>query len=176
MPQGIVLLDLKGFGKLSAHGQDAVFQEFIPRVRKLVRDGQIPRDANTCGDSILAVFEHTGAAAKFALDVRHLVRRADWQAGELSKLGVRIALHVGDVQFGKDELRALAKDDSHAYGSAIVVPARLEPRVPENQIWLTAEAATHVETLIAEGQFGADVRLSGPTTLPKSAGTRTVFW
>lgn len=183
MPYAIVVLDFKGYSDLPVAGQEAVFTELIPEVCKLIdgrkkgaRPTERPFDANTWGDAILTVFRNVASAAQFALDLRHLVTSHPWKELSLRKLAVRIAIHVADLKHGTDHIRNLAIAGHHVYGAQMVVPARIEPRVAPNQIWVTKEAKVLVETALKDLQLRGRLRVLGPVRLAKSAGVRRLYW
>ncbi|MBI5537111.1 MAG: hypothetical protein HY898_30595 [Deltaproteobacteria bacterium] len=180
MPKAIILLDLKGFSRLPPEGQAAVFAEFLPMVHELLVKEEVEVvDANTWGDSVLAVVENVGKAASVALSIKTEVQRRRWKEKTLTGLGVRIAIHVADLRTGTDAVRQMSKSGSHVYGKALVIPARIEPVVPADNIYVTAEAAPHVRAAIDEGsELRTDTQLVplGMVKLAKQYGELELFW
>ncbi|OGL66893.1 hypothetical protein A2856_00090 [Candidatus Uhrbacteria bacterium RIFCSPHIGHO2_01_FULL_63_20] len=178
MPQAIVLLDLKGFSSLNEEGQKAVFTELLPEAARLLEKegGTRPLDANTWGDSIIAVFDDTRDAAKFALAIRNLVMTHEWKEKALSDLAIRIAMHVQDLEKGDDPVRSLARSGEHRYGPGIVIPARIEPMAATNQIWCTEEVAQQLQPAISNKNLRARLAPIGRIELLKGAGSREVYW
>lgn len=180
MPYAIVFLDLKGFSDLSPDGARAVFSEFLPKVRETLGKPEDVRllDVNTWGDAVVAAFEKTKDAAQFALDVRHLLVRAGWKNPELCKLKVRIAIHVADVERGIDVIRALPLKarERHVYGAGMTLPARIEPVVTPNNIWVTWDASLQVQTAIDTEGLGAKLFDLGFMKIPRIDQPRKIFW
>lgn len=174
----VVLLDLRGYSKLNAEGQAAVFNEFLPKVYDRCEEQDL-LDANTWGDSILAIFAAPPPAARFALGVRTLLVQGHWTHNGLKQLGARIAIHATPLIAGVDAFRAHGTDRKrqHWYGPGLVHPARIEPVVqPENSIWVTEQAAKLLEDSIRQDELSATLYPMGQVWLAKQAGQRLVWW
>jgi class 3 adenylate cyclase len=183
VPYAIVLLDLKGYSKLPARGVDDVFEVLLPKLHELLRESKDRHeliDSNTWGDSLLTVFQGTGAAVRFALRVKQAITLEPWDSERLHALGVRIALHVTDAKHGKDPFRlddpfGSGRSPTHIYGTGMVLPARVEPIVPPNTVCFTEAALNHVQEVIKADGTRATAHLLGDVELAKGYGT-TKLW
>lgn len=139
---GIVMLDMKGYSSLPRDGARAVFENILPAIDGCLSDLDPPLDINTWGDGVIAIFQNITDAARFAINVRTIFEREEF-APHLQILQVRIVIHQGDLHRGRDPLRARsngAAGTHHYYGREIVIPARLEPKTPPNNIVVTEAA------------------------------------
>lgn len=178
---GIICLDLKGYSKLDPAGQNNVFKHFLPKARELldsVCQGQQDQllDANTWGDSIVAVFRSVASGAKFALGLRDVIRNEVLAQHGLEDIQVRIALHAHTISYGTDQVRDLAKAASHVYGTGMVIPARLEPQTPGDQVFVTGQAAEILKQDIKEGRAFGNLVSVGTIRLAKNYGTCEAYW
>lgn len=179
MLAAIVLLDIRGFSSLTDPAKRSFFFEFLPFVRELLdqeRPKQALLDANTWGDSVLAVFNDSSIAADFAQSVAHAIATRTWKDDALYDLGVRIALHVTELECSTDPVRELAQVGKHVYGSGLVLPARLEPKVIPNSIWVTDQARPHVQEAIDRKKLRGVLIDIGDVELPKKAGVCRAHW
>lgn len=99
-------------------------------------------EAGREGDSVLAVFQNTAAAANAALDIQRAVAAAEWPEG--IGVRIRIALHAGEAQ-----LRG-----GHYFGQALNRCARLLATCHPGQILMTK---TVQEILVDEPPDGAEL-------------------
>lgn len=131
----IVFTDLHGFGRL----RDEQFSTYVGTVLSAlgaVIDGHSDtvRWVNTWGDAIAAVFSDVTAAADCALSFHEALARVDLEAiGLPSDLDLRIGAHAGPVM-------AIVDPVSHNptyWGRELTRAARIEPRTPEGQVYVT---------------------------------------
>ncbi|HVH62617.1 MAG TPA: AAA family ATPase, partial [Candidatus Dormibacteraeota bacterium] len=99
-------------------------------------------EAGREGDSVLAVFQNTAAAASAALDIQRAVAAAKWPEGIIVR--IRIALHAGEAQ-----LRG-----GHYFGVALNRCARLLATCHPGQIVMTK---TVQEILVDEPPQGSEL-------------------
>ena len=131
----ILFTDLQGFSGL----RDEHFPVYVREVLgALARVLDRHRDAllgyNSWGDAILAVFADVTSAARCALDMQQAIGRIDTTDTELPlDLAMRIGAHVGPVL----HLREPFKDELVYWGRELTRAARIEPRTPVGEVYVT---------------------------------------
>jgi tetratricopeptide (TPR) repeat protein len=131
----ILFTDLHGFSRLRDE-QFPVFVEQVLGPLGAVLDGH--REAvlwcNSWGDAIAAVFSDVIEAAECALGLHEALTRIDLEAiGLPSDLELRIGAHAGPVM-------AITDPVTHKptyWGRELTRAARIEPRTPEGQVYVT---------------------------------------
>ena len=140
----IVFTDLHGFSRL----RDEQFATYVGEVLAAlgaVIDGHSDavRWVNTWGDAIAAVFSDVTAAADCALGFHEALERVDLEAiGLPPDLGLRIGAHAGPVM-------AIVDPVSHKptyWGRELTRAARIEPRTPEGEVYVTDAFAALLAT------------------------------
>ncbi len=90
--------------------------------------------ANTWGDAIAAVFADVAAGAEVALALHDTLARIDMAAiGFPADLHLRIGGHAGPVIPNPDPVTGIAA----YWGRELTRAARIEPRTPEGQVYVT---------------------------------------
>ncbi|GAB3070985.1 tetratricopeptide repeat-containing protein [Pedococcus soli] len=100
--------------------------------------GDVVLARQTWGDAVHVVMRDTASAARCALRWQESV--AETTAGSpllASVSGLRISGHVGPVHPGRDRIR----DEDAFFGAAVVRAARIEPRTPVGQTYVTEQFA-----------------------------------
>jgi class 3 adenylate cyclase len=172
----VVLLDIRGYSKLSPRAQLAFFEQVLPRIAEPLTSAVSSSvlDANTWGDAVVAVFTSAIAAVTFCTNVRRIFRSETWDLEEFNDLRPRIALHNTLLHSGTDPIRSIQK--GHYYGSGIVKPARLEPVVESGYVWVTEEAYSVLREAIDRHEIRGHVLKSlGRRELAKGAGAIEVY-
>jgi adenylate cyclase len=131
----MLFADVKGFSRLP-DAQMGVFLDAVmtPLARTLQRfDGDI-LFRNSWGDGLYVVLRDVTAAASCALALQDTMRELDPAAvGLPPSLGLRIGAHVGPVFEAVDPIRG----ERNYYGVEVTRTARIEPRTPEGDVYVT---------------------------------------
>jgi hypothetical protein len=89
---------------------------------------------NTWGDGLYVVLRDVRAAARCTLALQETMRDLDLaEAGLPESLGLRIGAHVGPVFEGWDPVMK----QPAFYGTEVTRTARIEPRTPEGEVYVT---------------------------------------
>ncbi|GAC1335778.1 MAG: adenylate/guanylate cyclase domain-containing protein [Candidatus Dormibacteria bacterium] len=145
--------DVRGFGRLG----DGVMPTFVAEVlgpigEVLHRHQHMDLSLSSAGDGFFAVFDDVAAAAACALDLQHRFASIDLEELGLPPfLGLRIGGHVGPV-FELDD--PITKKPNY-YGLQVTRTARIEPRTPEGEVYVSAPFAALLE-LTARGRFSCE--------------------
>ena len=131
----ILFTDLHGFSRL----RDEQFPLFVGEV--LGKLGAVLDDhaegvlwRNTWGDAIAAVFSDVTEAADCALALHEALNRIDMAAiGLPEDLDLRIGAHAGPVMAIEDPV----SHRSTFWGRELTRAARIEPRTPEGEVYVT---------------------------------------
>lgn len=103
------------------------------------------------GDGYISVFESARDALTCADTVRDHYIRQRYAPGGFIIDGVRVVVHTADVVFENDDL----------VGDAVIVCARLEKSVPNNQVWVTSATREVVGLSDFVFQPVGDIQLRG---------------
>jgi adenylate cyclase len=133
--RAMLFCDVAGFGALTDAQIPTFMDEVMARLGStLDRMGGDVLLRQTWGDALYLVLADVPAAARCALALQQAVRDLDLPGLGLAALrGMRIGGHVGPVFRGMDHVR----HEMAFYGSAVVRAARIEPRTPEGEIYVT---------------------------------------
>jgi len=172
MPRGfteeiraMLFADVVGSSKIMEEQVPNFIEHFMGAINRLVaKSPDKPLLTNTWGDALYSVFASVQDGGNFALQLRDLVSKTDWQAKGLPKeLNLRISLHAGPVYCYKEPL---FKELEYA-GSHIVRAARIEPITPPGQVYASQQFAALASTQRVQGFTCEYV---GRIPLPKHAG------
>jgi class 3 adenylate cyclase len=131
----MLFADVKGFSRLT----DAEIPSFLEQVMEPIGRTLASFEAeivyrNTWGDGLYLVFRSVGPAAACALALQETMARIDLPAAHLpADLGLRIGGHVGPVFEAHDPVRS----ERNVYGVEVTKTARIEPRTPEGEVYVT---------------------------------------
>ena len=131
----VIFADFRGFSRLRDEHYDAFVTGLLGVVAKVVDDF---RDSiayrNTWGDGIQIILADVVSASHCALAIRDAVRSFRYDAVGLPRdLGLRIAAHVGRLVEIRDPLR----DVRAFWGREMTRAARIEPRTPEGEVYVS---------------------------------------
>ncbi|MCO4769044.1 MAG: adenylate/guanylate cyclase domain-containing protein [Deltaproteobacteria bacterium] len=134
--RGIVFLDVKGFSQLQEDQLPAFFELVMGALAKVIAGYDSVTYRNTWGDALYLVFATPLSAAQCALAIQ---RRMATLAEELGWPGLtaRIGGHAGPVYDGFDPVC----DEPTHYGTHVTRAARIEPRTPPGQVYITSDFA-----------------------------------
>ena len=131
----MLFADVKGFSRLP-DAQMGVFLDAVmtPLARTLERFDDDILFRNSWGDGLYVVLRDVTAAASCALALQDTMRELDPTAvGLPATLGLRIGAHVGPVFEAVDPVRR----ERNYYGVEVTRTARIEPRTPEGDVYVT---------------------------------------
>lgn len=161
--RAVVFGDFAGFSRLS-DAQVRAFHEVViaAMATELGRFEPHFICGNTWGDGLYLVFDDIGAAAAAALSLQDLIANLDVdRLGMTGLRGMRIAAHAGPVFEGIDPITGRPS----FFGTGVTQAARIEPRTPEGEVYLTHPFAALV-SLTSSDSF----RCSYVGTLPAAKG------
>jgi hypothetical protein len=168
--RAMLFCDVGGFGTLT----DAEIPDFMDVVMArlggvLDRLGDAVLLRQTWGDALYVVLRDVTCAVRCALDLQRAFAGLDLPALGLGGLrGLRVAGHVGPLFRGRDHVR----DETAFYGSAVVRAARIEPRTPLGEVYVTAQFAA---LAALEGEQDCSVEYVGVAPTAKGYGDLPMF-
>ena len=133
--RAMLFADIRGFSSL----EDSLVPRFLdtvmrPLAETLDRFGVDVLYRNSWGDGLYVVLSDVRAAARCALGLQQTMNRIDLVAAGLpEELGLRVAAHVGPVFQAQDPVR----HEPNYYGAHVTWTARIEPRTPEGDVYVT---------------------------------------
>ena len=127
--------DIKGFSTLTEAQIPTFFRSVMgPLAATLDRFGSAVLYRNSWGDGLYVVLEDVATAADCTLALQETMKAIDLAALGLPEgLGLRVGAHVGPVFAGEDPVRK----EPTFYGSEVTRTARIEPRTPEGEVYVT---------------------------------------
>ncbi|MEZ5171789.1 MAG: adenylate/guanylate cyclase domain-containing protein [Acidimicrobiia bacterium] len=138
--------DIKGFSRLSEPDLPVFFERVMGAVAGVLDDSASVLYRNSWGDGLYVVLDSAVGAARAALAMQDAVDSIDADAlGLPADLGLRLGGHAGPVFAGHDPVR----DEPTFFGAQVTRTARIEPRTPEGEVFVT-------------DAFAALVRLEAP--------------
>jgi class 3 adenylate cyclase/tetratricopeptide (TPR) repeat protein len=131
----ILFTDFRGFSRLrDEHLASFVHDVFTPLGQQLEKHARALLWCNTWGDAIAAIFSDVTAAADCALSFHETLRNIDLAAlGLPDDLQLRIGAHAGPVLAFTDPV---GRRPTY-WGRELTRTARIEPRTPEGQVYVT---------------------------------------
>jgi hypothetical protein len=133
--RAVLFGDFHGFSRL----RDEQFPTFVRDVLGAVADAIRPFDdgivyRNCWGDAIVVVLADVRAGAACAIEIQEAIAELDWRSLDLPEdLGLRIGGHVGPVMSIVDPVRG----QTATWGRELTRAARIEPRTPEGEVYVT---------------------------------------
>lgn len=127
--------DIKGFSGLNESQIPAFFTSLMgPLGATLDRFGPDVLYRNSWGDGLYVVFRDVKTAARCALALLTTMQHVDYdRLGLPSTLGLRIGAHAGPIFEAQDPIR----NELTFYGAEVTRTARIEPRTPEGEVYVT---------------------------------------
>jgi class 3 adenylate cyclase len=168
--RAMLFADVVGYSKLSEDQTANFVTQFWGAVADLNARAELrPDHVETSGDGLYMVFARVGEAARFALQLSHLVNRTDWSARGLPEaMGIRIALHSGPVYRGYNPLTG-----SITYtGPHTSRAARIEPITPPGQVYASGAFAA---VTAAYGVGDLSLSYVGRMPLAKNYGAFEIY-
>ncbi|OGF63814.1 MAG: hypothetical protein A2Y62_03435 [Candidatus Fischerbacteria bacterium RBG_13_37_8] len=121
----MLFADTVGYSRIIEEQLPFFMHKFMGAIGDLANSKKYkPTFKATWGDGLYCVFNSVSDAAYFALELRDLVQKTDWEKHGLPKdTSMRIALHAGPIYFGRDPITGQV----NYYGSHVSHTARIEP-------------------------------------------------
>jgi len=135
----MMFADFRGFSRLDER-QVVVFYESVmaAMAESIDRSGDEVLFRNSWGDGLYLVYETVRGAAVGALALQEAFRALDLSAlGLPPDMGLRIGVHAGPVFAAVDPIR---REPSY-FGTHVTRTARIEPRTPPGEVYMTASSA-----------------------------------
>ena len=187
--KSLLFADIVGYSKLTEHVIPEFVEVFLGRVSKLMSSTKHPpRNVNTWGDALYAVFDFANDAGLFALEMTQMIQEGekDWlkaglyweeHIGENQEpikhpLKIRIGLHTGPVFMHYNPVgRQLGFTGSHVSRAA-----RIEPVTKPDEVYASEEFAALAELGLeierrAAGRSYADGSDTAPSFVCEYAGS-----
>jgi hypothetical protein len=133
--RAMLFADVKGFSRLP----DTLTMSFVRSVMGPLGTTLDGFDAhiqhrNSWGDGLYVVLDEVSTAAHCALALQATMKTLDLdRAGLPFTLGLRVGAHVGPVFEARDPIR----NERNFYGVEVTRTARIEPRTPEGDVYVT---------------------------------------
>ena len=133
--RAMLFADVQGFGALDDRQMEAYAVTVLPQLGSVLdRHGASILNRRSWGDGLHVVFTDVVSAARCALDLQEAVNRLQWrESGFAQPLALRIGAHVGPVRRVPEPVRG---GDDYT-GRHIVRTARIEPRTPAGDVYVT---------------------------------------
>lgn len=133
--------DVAGFSRLAEDRLPVFFSEVMGAIAEAIDAYEAVSYRNSWGDGIYVVLDDPVAAARLALDMQRAVEAVDRRAHGLpADLRLRLGAHAGPVFTGHDPIR----DEATYFGAEVTRTARIEPRTPPGEVYLTDALASLV--------------------------------
>lgn len=138
--------DIKGFSRLTEPDLPLFFEQVMGGIAAVLDSSGSVLYRNSWGDGLYVVLDSAVEAARVALAMQDAVESLNVEARGLpSDLRLRLGGHAGPVFAGHDPIR----DEPTFFGAQVTRTARIEPRTPEGEVFVT-------------DAFAALVRLEAP--------------
>ena len=131
--------DFKGFSRLDEHQVVTFFEEVMQAVSATIDPlGEAVLARNSWGDGLYLVFVSVQDAARCGLALQQTMAGLDFAGlGLPAKMGLRIGIHAGPVFPTVDPVTR----QPSFFGTHVTRTARVEPRTPPGEVYMTASAA-----------------------------------
>ncbi|MFH1604506.1 MAG: TRAFs-binding domain-containing protein, partial [Pseudomonadota bacterium] len=139
----LLFADAVGFSKLTERQLPRFIRYFLHPIGRLsaARNGR-PLTVNTWGDGLYMTFTSAAEAGRFALKLRDIGSRNDWEkVGLPAHINIRIGLHAGPAIRMIDPVTK----QLNFMGSNVSRAARIEPVTPPGQVYCSEPFAALAE-------------------------------
>ena len=131
--KALLFADVKGFSAMAEPDLPDFFETVMRRLATVIdRYGEAVRYRNTWGDALYLVVDGVADAARLSLDLQLELRLLRDELG-WSTLTARIGGHAGPVFDGYDHVNG----EPTFYGTHVTRAARIEPRTPPGEVYVT---------------------------------------
>ena len=168
--RAMIFGDIKGFGRLT-DGETPRFVQLVlgPLAEVLDQFRESGTPIHSSGDGFFAVFSSASAAADCALSLQECFSGIDLAEARLPPhLGLRIGGHIGPVFELEDPFRR----EPSFYGLQVTRAARIEPKTPEGEVYVTAPFAALVAL---ESRGGISCQYVGHMPTAKEHGVLPMY-
>ncbi len=136
----MLFADVKGFSALGEDELPEFFEHVMARLARVIDGfGETVRYRNTWGDAVYLVLDTASDAARLALAIQEELVVAREALG-WPTLTARVGGHAGPVFDGHDHVT----DEPTFYGTHVTRAARIEPRTPAGEVYVTENFAALV--------------------------------
>lgn len=166
----MLFADAVGYSRLSELQVPLFFEHYAGTIADLCeRSENKAVHVETAGDGLYMVFDDSGTAGRFALELSALIAGRDWlEYGLPEDLGIRVGLHCGPVFVAKHPItRQRLYSGVHTNRTA-----RIEPITPPGQVYASSAFAA---VATASGVKGLRFSYIGRTRLAKSYGVLPLY-
>lgn len=162
----MLFADAVGFSKLTERQLPLFIRHFLRPVGRLAAAGNgRPITVNTWGDGLYMTFTSAAEAGRFALKLRDVGARSDWEkVGLPAHMNIRIGLHAGPAIRMIDPVTK----QLNFMGSNVSRAARIEPVTPPGQVYCSEPFAALAE---AESVNSFVCEYVGTTAMAKKYGS-----
>ena len=174
--RAVVFGDLKGYSRLGDLDIQAFQAKVMAPLSEVLRNaGDGVLVAQTWGDGLKVIFSDVAVAATAALDIQSALAGVDLEAAGLpADFGLRLSGHVGPLLPIVD---AISGEEDFA-GREMTRAARIEPRTPEGEVYVTgafaALLALQRDTGVSSEYMGTITTARDFETIPVYALTRDI--
>ncbi|UCB46154.1 MAG: DUF4071 domain-containing protein [Spirochaetota bacterium] len=168
--KALLFADLVGYSTLKEEQFPFYIDDYLNILASNLRDSSYkPLFKNIWGDALYFVFEDLASCAKYALELRDLIKNTDWEKKNLpADLNIRIGLHVGPVYYAKEPI--LQK--TNYFGNHVNWAARIEPITNPGNVYASEQFAA---LLMAQKHSDLVCRYVGIIVLPKRFGKYPIY-
>jgi len=162
--------DFKGFSRLDEHRVVIFFDEVMNALSATIdRFGEVIQARNSWGDGLYLVFISVQEAARCMLALQQTIAELDFEGlGLPSDMGLRVGVHAGPVF---PTIDPVTKQPSF-FGTHVTRTARVEPRTPPGEVYMTGSAAA---LLALEPIAGVTPEYVGRLQLAKDYDVRPMY-
>lgn len=166
----LLCADVSGYSRIAESEIPNFVRHFLGAIAGL--EASVPHPPmlkNTWGDAFYFVFEQTGDAGHFALQLSALAESTDWRTlGITSPIDLRIALHAGPVYLCDDPVA----QRPNFFGNHVNWVARIEPVTPPGRVYASQPFAA---LAAAQGVSSFQCEYIGQLPLAKDYGDFPVY-
>lgn len=164
----MLFADVKGFSALGEDELPDFFEKVMARLATVIDSfGETVRYRNTWGDAVYVVLDSATDAAHLALAMQDELREARDELG-WPALTARIGGHAGPVFDGYDHVTG----GPTFYGTHVTRAARIEPRTPPGEVYVTENFAALVAL---DGDTAARLEYVGHVPTAKDYGAFPMY-
>jgi hypothetical protein len=168
--RAVLFGDFKGFSRLRDEHMEAFMDSLVKPLASVLdafRSEIVVR--NTWGDGLFVVLTDTVSGARCALDIQERLRSVDLSAiGLPPDMGMRLGAHTAPVMAVHDPVL----DRPSVMGRELTRAARIEPRTPVGEVYVTASFAA---LLALEPTCGVTPEYVGHLTTAKDFETTAMY-
>jgi len=168
--KAMLFADLVGFSTLKEEQIPYFIQNYLGTVAGSLKQSRYkPLFKNTWGDALYFVFDDLISAAEYALELRDLIKKMNWEKSNLpGNLNIRIGLHAGPVFYTKEPILKTV----NYFGTHVNRAARIEPITNPGNVYASEQFAA---LLMAHKENALECEYVGIIVLPKKFGKYPIY-